>query len=94
MIGLATRGYLRRLYPPDIILVGDPPSITNAVDLKPQIDDAATGPTVGAPTISNAQLLVPEMRGATSSPIPPSPSAPSVVGGGTLVPIIRRAEEE
>jgi hypothetical protein len=94
MIGLATRGYLRRLQPPDIVFVGDGPDIIDAKVLKPSISGAGTGPQVGAPSIASAKSLVPAIQGAQPGPVAVPPGAPTIIGGTLLVPIIQSGEED
>lgn len=94
MIGLATRGYLRRLQPPDIVLVGDGPSIIDAKELKPQISGASLGPQIAPPTIRHAQNLRPTIQSGKAEPTAIPPAAPVVVGGSLLVPIIQSGEED
>jgi hypothetical protein len=94
MIGLATRGYLRRLYPPEIVLCGSPPSIVNSRVLAPQISGGGTGPQLGSPVIEGANALVPQIHGGPPGSIPVSSEGPTIIGGNLLVPIIRSGEED
>jgi hypothetical protein len=89
MIGLATRGYLRRLAP--TVFVGAGPGISGVAELVPGISGASQD-VVPAPVITEAEAQTPLVVGAVA-PEAPSPGAPSISGGSVLVPIIRKAEE-
>lgn len=90
-LALATRGYLCRH-----VVTGpprDPPSITDVRVDTPSIQ-TTNFQELSAPSIVAANPGAPMLRGAVQDPQPADPGSPSVVGGASLVPIIRKATKE
>jgi hypothetical protein len=92
MFGVMSRGYICPIVP-DVIVAVEPPAITDASAVAPEISGSAQ--EIGErPTLTGAAEQVPTIAGAASSPTTTTPDSPSLTGGNLLVPEIRKAEEE